>query len=330
MTEVATQHLQPPAEAGVPAPSPFLPGTYIQYAWDSTSLGYLKTCPQLYKYIMIDGWAERDTSIHLRFGQEFHQAMQDYDMLMAEEDAEHDDVLHTVVTDLLRRTGDFAPDPLTKAGKYKSRPNLIRAVIWHLEQHKDDVAQTYILANGKPAVELSFRFELDWGPGGQTAKPYMLSGHLDRVVDFNGELFVEDYKTTTSTPGQFYFNQFAPNNQMSLYALASQIVIGSPVKGVMINAVQLLVEGTRSVRGFTYRTQDLLDEWTADLRMWLTLAETYAVRKHWPKNDTACDKFGGCRFREVCSKSPRVREQFLKADFIKLEEANKWNPLKPR
>ena len=36
--------------------SPFLPATHIQYAWDSTSLGYLKTCPRLYQYIMIEGW----------------------------------------------------------------------------------------------------------------------------------------------------------------------------------------------------------------------------------------------------------------------------------
>jgi hypothetical protein len=33
-----------------PAVSPFLPGTKIQFAWDSTSLGMLKTCPRLYQY----------------------------------------------------------------------------------------------------------------------------------------------------------------------------------------------------------------------------------------------------------------------------------------
>jgi hypothetical protein len=44
-------------------------------------------------------------------------------------------------------------------------------------------------------------------------------------------------------------------------------------------------------------------------------------------NDTACDKYGGCEFREVCSKSPSVRDKFLKADF-KQEEP--WNPLIPR
>jgi PD-(D/E)XK nuclease superfamily len=320
--------------------SPFLPGTKVQFAWDSTSLGYLKTCPRLYQYIMIDGWGHAEESVHLRFGQEYHQALQDYDLSRAAK-IKHEDALHDVVRELLLRTADFAPDPLTKAGKYKSRKALVRVVIDYLDEHRDDPAKTYIKADGKPAVELSFRFELDWGPNcayvdppnistNASPQPYLLCGHLDRVVDFNGSMFVMDHKTTTSTPGSNYFDQWSPNNQMSLYSFASQVVINSPVKGVIINAAQLMVDSSRFVRGFTYRTPDQLGEWINDLRYWLDLAERYAEADHWPMNDTACNNFGGCRFRDVCSKSPQVREQFLKSDFDHLEEADRWNPLKPR
>ena len=114
-------------------------------------------------------------------------------------------------------------------------------------------------------------------------------------------------------------------------------MIDSPVKGVIINACQLMLDyeksgdyGARFVRGFTYRTPDQLREWLADLRYWLDLAERYAIEDYWPQNDTACDKFGGCRFRDICSKSPQVREQFLKSDFTKLDEDARWNPLRPR
>ena len=35
-----------------------------------------------------------------------------------------------------------------------------------------------------------------------------------------------------------------------------------------------------------------------DLRLHLERAEDYATRGYWPMNDdTACDKFGGCKFR---------------------------------
>jgi hypothetical protein len=315
--------------------SPFLPGTKVQFAWDSTSLGYLKTCPRLYQYIMIDGWGHAEESVHLRFGQEYHQALQDYDLSRAAK-IPHEEALHDVVRELLLRTADFAPDPDTKAGKYKSRKALVRVVIDYLDEHRDDPAKTYIKADGKPAVELSFRFELDWGPSTREVKiekgeqPYLLCGHLDRVVDFNGSLFVMDHKTTTTTVSPHYFDQWSPANQMTLYSLAAKVILDSPVKGVIINAAQLLVDSSRFVRGFTYRTPDQLSEWLEDLHSWLDRAEGYAEADYWPQNDTACNNFGGCRFRDVCSKSPSVREQFLKSDFDHLEEDQRWNPLKPR
>src|SRR5215469_1050373 len=64
--------------------SPFLPNSNIQYAWDSTSIGYLKRCPRLYQYIMIDGWMPKGEVIHLRFGIEYHQALHDYEKCKAE------------------------------------------------------------------------------------------------------------------------------------------------------------------------------------------------------------------------------------------------------
>ena len=60
--------------------SPFIPGTYIQFAWDATSLEPLKRCPRLYQYTMIDGWRPRDENVHLRFGAEFHTALHNYEL----------------------------------------------------------------------------------------------------------------------------------------------------------------------------------------------------------------------------------------------------------
>lgn len=323
--------------------SPFLPGTKIQYAWDSTSLGLLKTCPRLYQYIMIDGWGTKDESIHLYFGREYHSTLEEYDRLKVA-GASHKEAMIEALRQLLIRTKDFAPDEDTRAGKYKNRRMLVGLVIDYLDKYERDPAQTFILESGKPAVELSFRFELDWGPKGAkpekdiphgfpafSGQPYLLSGHLDRVVSFQDHLFVMDRKTSLTTLGDYYFDQYEPNNQMSLYTLASQIVIQSPIKGVIIDAAQILLDKpNRFVRGFTYRTPDQLDEWVHDLRYWFSLAEGFAENDYWPMNDTACDKYGGCRFRDVCRKSPQVREKLLAGKFTKLEEDEKWNPLKPR
>src|SRR5277367_2399573 len=101
-------------------PSPFLPGTKIQIAYDSTSIGYLKTCPRLYYYTMIEGWNARDESVHLRFGIEYHAALQDYDLSRAA-GISHDDAVHDVIRETLLRTSDFDPDH-----KAKTKEGLIR------------------------------------------------------------------------------------------------------------------------------------------------------------------------------------------------------------
>lgn len=336
------------------AASPFLPGTNVQYAWDSTSIGYIKTCPRMYQYIMIEGWGSRDESVHLRFGIEYHSALQDY-AIARSVGTSHEDSIRDTIRALVNRVHGWSPDTSTRAGKYKNPRTLLSLVVDYLDHFGvEDPAETIILDNGAPAVELSFRFELDFGPEdnlifnkmpegvtqemldqgyapGHYRQPYLLSGHLDRAVDFNGFAFVMDRKTSVSTLGTYYFDQYSPNNQMSLYSLAGKIVLNAPIKGVIIDAAQVLLEKPNSFqRGFTYRTDDQLDEWLGDLRLWLEGAERYATAGHWPQNDTACDKFGGCRFREVCSKSPSVRETYLKSRFDKLAPEERWNPLRAR
>lgn len=339
-----------PIEAKGNWPSPFLPGTYIQYAWDSTCLGALKTCPRLYYYQIIEGWQARDESIHLRFGIEYHKTLEEYDRHRAA-GMKHKKAMREAIRDLMIRVHDWKVDEDTKAGNYKNKRSIVAICIDYFDKFDGhDPAKTYIKADGKPAVELSFRFELDWGPEAAYIKddsemlgihrprirddysqPYLLCGHLDRVVEFTDHLFVMDRKTSTTTLSEYYFNQYTPNNQMTLYTIAGKVILDTPINGVIIDGAQVLIEKPHDFqRGFTYRTQEQLDEWLGDLRYWFGLAETFATAKYWPMNDTACDKFGGCRFREVCSKAPKVRPIYLKSNFVQLAPEERWNPLRER
>jgi hypothetical protein len=330
------------------APSPFLPGTSVQYAVDSTTLGLMKSCPRLYELTILEGWQPKGESIHLRFGIEYHTALQEYDVSRAN-GVEHEDAIYDCVAALVNRVWDWHPDPESKAGKYKNRNTIISLVLDYLDHFSDDPAETYIKADGKAAVELSFRFELPFGPkqqpdepigpdgmtaselSGSPAVPYLLCGHLDRVVRFNDQLLVLDHKTTTTTIGSYYFDQYEPDNQMTLYTLAGQIVLDTPIRGVVVSAAQVMLsEPNRFVRGFTYRTPDQIQEWLRDLELLLQTFESYARLNYYPMNDKFCSMYGGCKFRGICSKDPAVRERFLKTDFIKLEDSEKWNPLKSR
>lgn len=326
--------------------SPFLIGTNIQFAWDSTSLGYLKTCPRLYQYQMILGYQSKAESLHLRFGIEYHTAIEQYHKDRAN-GSDRAEAIRNSIRNLLVRTADWNVDTGTPVGKYKNRQTLLELTVDYLDHIKDDAAELYIKEDGKAAVELSFRFELDWGPratsyfelGGDSKDKdfikyeqfYLLCGHLDQIVTFADDLYVLDHKTSKTTLGEHYFDQYTPNNQMTLYALASQVVIDSPVKGVIIDAAQIKLEEAHAFkRGMALRTPEILDEWLEDLRYWLNQAEAYATAGYWPMNDMACGMYGGCKFREVCSKSGSTRKVYLKSDFNQLDPADRWNPLKER
>ena len=155
--DISPDHIAPPTTL-----SPFLPNTSIQYAWSSSSLDLLKTCPRLYQYTMIDGWQSRDESIHLRFGIEYHTALQEYAISKAK-GIKHEDAIHDTIRSLHNRIWDWQVDRTTRAGKYKNRESIVSLVIDYLDHFADDPAETFILADGTPAVELSFKLEMDWG-----------------------------------------------------------------------------------------------------------------------------------------------------------------------
>lgn len=344
--------------------SPFLEGTSIQFAWDSTSLGWLKRCPRLYQYQMIEGWRKRETGVDLRFGILYHKGLELYDRFRTENGSgrpwTHETALKAVVHELLDCTWDYDWEdrednlglkgaPWETGRTDKNRFTLIRSVIWYLDQFgENDPAETVQLENGKPAVELSFKMELDWGPKYLTAdllepirmseygiksgekvgeisiQPYLLCGHLDRIVTFADGKYVMDRKTTKSTISSYYFDQFEPSNQMTLYTIAAKVIFQTPVRGVIIDGAQIAVGFTRFARGFTYRTDSQVEEWLGDLHYWFDSAERFALADYWPMNDLSCFN---CHFRGICSKDPSVRKAFLESEFT---QEDPWNPLRPR
>lgn len=288
---------------------------------------------------MIEGWRPREDSDDLRFGIEYHYALEENDRQRA---AGEDWLIaiRNVVRDLLIRTKDWKTEH-----QYKNRSNLLRSVVWYLDKFKDDPAETYMLADGRPAVEVSFSFELGWGPGPVTTinhgtmyeRAYVLCGHLDRIVNYQGTIYVMDRKTTKSEPSSWFFSSFEPDNQMTLYTLATQVILKAPIKGVIIDAAQVQIDETRFGRGFTFRQKEHIEEWLEDLKFYFAQAEDYAAEGRWPMNDKFCGTYRseasgktGCPFREICSQTPRLRPNFLKSNFVQLPPEERWNPLKPR
>lgn len=289
----------------------------VQFAWDSTSIKIAEECLYKYKLKMIDGWQPLQKSHHLLFGGWYATALEHYHKYVAIGES-CDDALVRVVHETLVATW-IDGKPWDSGDPNKNRETLIRTIIWYVDHFENDPVTVYKLEDGTPAVEFSFSFEADNG--------IVLSGHIDRLVEYAGSYYVMDQKTTKSTITPQYFDQYDPDSQMSLYTLAGKIIYKRPVKGVIIDAAQIAVGFSRFLRGFTFRDDAKLDEWYTSAMFTIGLARQATAKGTFPMNPSSCSKYSGCEFRKVCSKSPHVREQFLLADFKKSE---RWDPLKRR
>lgn len=311
-------------------PSPF-DDSGVQYVWDSTSLGLLKTCPRKYQLTMVLNWQPKRRSHHLEFGILYHTGIELYLKSMVEAepklgyDAAHEYSVHFAIKHVMLASKDYEPG-LRKGvpDNTKTRYTLIRALVWYFEHYKHSPMKTLILPSGKPAVELSFRFEI--------GNDLLLSGHLDQIVSFGSTgNYVRDHKTTTSTitgaSAKLFFDGFNPDNQMTLYTTAANIAMHAPVNGVIIDATQLMIGGAAFNQGFSNRNKRHLDEFLQSVFSYRKVAEFYTAQGFFPMNENSCGNYGGCAFREICAKSPQVREAFLRTDFT---QDKPWNPLEPR
>tara|TARA_R110000868_G_scaffold307378_1_gene568831 strand:+ start:3950 stop:4873 length:924 start_codon:yes stop_codon:yes gene_type:complete len=304
-------------------PISFDADTGAQWAWDSTSLSAFEKCPRYYEYKHIQGWQPLLLSVHLRFGGAYATALEHFFKHLALGD-DRDTATRKVIHEALISTWDREmPEedgvPWDSMHNTKTRETLIRSIVWYLDHFEDDATQTVILANGKPAVELSFKLPVE--------DSIVFCGHLDRLVEYSGGQYVMDQKTTGTTISTKFFSDFTPDIQMSMYTWAGQIIFDIPVKGVIIDAAQIAVGFTRFERGFVHRTKPLLDDWFDSTMATIERARKATLENHFPMNRTACGNYGGCEFRKICSHSPEHRPNFLEADFVKMP---RWDPAKSR
>lgn len=309
-----------------PAPSPFFKGSTLQFAWDNTSLSALQKCPYFYKLTILEGWRSKSSSFHLVFGAHYAKAQERFFKFLAS-GMDREEALDEVVRLALCETGEYVNGEWlawdSKDTK-KSRETLIRSIVWYFEEYADDSCSTVVLSNGNAAVELSF--VLESGLAAPNGEAYLLTGHLDRLVEFGGDKFVMDQKTTGSALGSYYFSRFDLDTQMSQYTFAGRIGFDTPVAGVIIDGAQVMVGFTAFSRGITMRSAGQLEEWLANTGEWFTLAERFADTGVYPQNRQSCENYRGCVFKNICKQDPSVREHFLKTDF----EQRFWNPLEVR
>lgn len=292
----------------------------FQFVWDSVSISALKTCPRYYNWTVRQGWQLDPIPSTLAFGIYFHKCMETWHKLLALKVRLDKDTALLRCTRLAGLLGELIPPVRTE----RTKETLIRAVVWYLDQFRDDLAETTTRPNGEPAVEYSFMIPLTEIEGQQT----YLAGHFDRVAIFMDKLYVCDYKTSKSQLTERFFATFKPNTQVQGYLAAAHIlgessqVLPQKPSGLIIDGIQLGVNFTRFQRSVINYTTLEIDQFLADLQHWIKWAKVLADAEHWPANETSCGNYAGCVFRSICSQTPAKHERLLKANFVK----RTWDP----
>lgn len=320
--------------------SQFVEGTQVQYAWDSVSLTTILACPRRYQLGILRGLTPNKPSyaIALVFGILFHKGCEFYHKAVAA-GADHDAAVAESVRlllaepatatlpiddDIEEKTASHDPDEDDgidlRNSKIRTRYYLFRALIWYLENYRNDPCKTIILPSGIPAVELSFRVPLQIDVLGQNL---LLCGHIDRGVEFNGYLYAGDYKTTKSITKQWQ-QMFELSHQMTGYNVAGNVIFDQPTKGCMIDGVALQVGAVKFGRSFTTRTSGQVGEYFDLLRYVRDKAILHAETQSYPMNTASCYF---CEFKDICSQPPEFREQYIKQHY---SSRPGWNPLENR
>lgn len=129
---------------------------------------------------------------------------------------------------------------------------------------------------------------------------------MDKVVKMNGNIYVMDYKTTTSK-GAYFFNNFDPNMQVDGYVDYVMRKYGS-CSGFLPIAMFHGYRSKKSKLGeagfwcrFDYqpvnRTKEQITNFEEEVKEWVNRLNSDTM---FPKNKGNCCGFKGCEYRELC------------------------------
>ncbi len=166
-----------------------------------------------------------------------------------------------------------------------------------------------------PAVEITTQIML---PIAQI--PYAV--RIDRFVEIEGLLYVEDHKTTSSLGPQF-FREFELSAQMMGYARVGSLLLNRRVHGVRINAICTLKTTHKFERQIIPFTEERLLDWERQTGVAYRELERRYEENSWPKSYNCTRRYGRCQYFDICTLPESLQLKALEQDFDRVP----WDPL---
>jgi hypothetical protein len=308
---------------------------------NSSSLGLSQECLRKAQYVIGEGWRSNAESPATLFGSAIHKALEIYyrgdredRVLPRMEHLEmmayghkppptNNDLIYRAVQGFI----DVAqPLSLLPAGDKRSIPNGIWILGDYFKTYQDDPYVAYVDKDG-PFIERKFTYRLHEDP----QQIIDVFGTIDFVFRnvITGELIAGDHKTSSSLSfgDSSYFDRDRPNHQYTTYMLGAKRVFGLDVENFMVNVIQVKPKpktargsGASFPRQLTKRTEEDFEELK---EVYLKAAFDWRIAVEtgvYPMGGVdACNKYGGCQFKQVCASPKAMRETILRNKFIREE-----------
>lgn len=299
---------------------------------DNTSISVFKECPKKWHYGMQKGLRPLGTAAPLVFGGAWHTCLEHFDIQLSKGLTRDEALISSIRQAFIESsTPEFLQG--THEDSSRSRETLVRGLVWYEENYRNEVAgdmNTFILPNGKPAIELTFAFELPHeflNPETGLYEPCIYTGHIDKIVTYQGRLFPMERKHTTSSLYDHYWNRYINSAQIDGYIMACKVNWNlEDVGGGIIDATQFGATFSRFGRRVVNRTPERTNQWLLETLYWLTQMDNSIKSNYFPRNTESCNKYSGCQFYQICFASPALAES-LERDHYRVE---KWDPTKIR
>lgn len=265
-------------------------------AIDSTMRSEFVNCPTKFYWSHIRKLGPKEPSADLHAGGAYARGLEIIRRSFYVEKVPFSVAFERGVLAAIEYWGDYDP-PAHKQQKNLDR--VLGAMAYYFNQWpiETDYIQPHQWTGGD-GIEFTFAMPMDLLHP-ETGEPLFYAGRFDMLAEYNGQLWVEDDKTTSQL-GPTWGNKWNLRGQFTGYCKAARD-FDLPVAGAIIRGLSFLKNGYGHAEAITARPDWFIEKWWEQLHYDAERMIQAWQDNRWDQNfGDSCDSFSGCPFTRLC------------------------------
>lgn len=296
---------------------------------DSTMRSCFVSCPEKFRLEFILGLRPPGVSIDLHAGACFALGVESVYRAIWEQDLDLPLALASAHAAFDLAWGGVVPPEWKRTAKTRERTWEAVEDYFRVYSPRTDHVQPYFDPAGKPTFEYTFAIplepvclnEIEGGfPSHPSGVPWLYSGRFDMLGSYLGRPCVRDEKTTGSSIGSAWADQWNLRGQFLGYVWGCQEG-GIDLDTVIVRGIAIQKTQFSHAEAIKTYPPALVAKWHEQLRR-----DLWRLRRAWDEGyfdlnlGESCNAYGGCVFRDVCQSS-------TPEGWLSHFEVRHWNPL---